>query len=149
MWAIYALLSAFFVATTDPIAKKIMGRASDEYIIGWLILFFSVPFLGIVYFSHSFLPFKSSLTLNFNLSTCAAGFFERISLFLHRNSALAWQQWTDLDRLLLVCEMHTPFKCQTRPVGAAVQHISLSRRRPRVRIPHGSPAIFATYFYAG
>lgn len=52
MWVIYALLSAFFVATTDPIAKKILAKNGDEYIIGWAIVFLSTPFLAWPCFAH-------------------------------------------------------------------------------------------------
>lgn len=60
MWVIYSLLSAFFVATTDPIAKKIL-RHSDEYIVGWSGIALSTPFLAILYFSYNTVPFNSDL----------------------------------------------------------------------------------------
>ena len=50
MWAIYAILSAIFIATTDPVAKRAL-KASDEYVVGWLLLVFSLTFLG----AYSFL----------------------------------------------------------------------------------------------
>ena len=61
MWAIYALLSAFFAATGDPIAKKALGRSVDEYTIGWLTLLISTPFLAAVYFSHRVEPLNYGL----------------------------------------------------------------------------------------
>lgn len=61
MWAIYAFLSAFFVAATDPIAKKTLSTHGDEYLVSWLMLFLSTPFLAIYYFSHRIAPFNSDL----------------------------------------------------------------------------------------
>jgi len=51
MWAIYAFLSAFFVATTDPIAKRNL-KADDEYVVGWMLLAVSSVFLGVYYFFY-------------------------------------------------------------------------------------------------
>lgn len=50
MWAIYALLSAFFAATSDPVAKKSLKNGVDEYIVGWATILFSTPFLAIFCF---------------------------------------------------------------------------------------------------
>jgi len=50
MWAFYALLSAFFAASIDPVAK-IALRKSDAYIVGWFGLLFSIPFLAISFFT--------------------------------------------------------------------------------------------------
>ncbi len=52
MWAVYALLSAFFIATTDPIAKSILKGNVDECLVGWWMILLSTPFLAILYFSH-------------------------------------------------------------------------------------------------
>lgn len=60
MWAVYALLSAFFVSTTDPIAKKIL-KDGDEYIVGWAMLALSIPFLAVFYFSHKIAPLNPGL----------------------------------------------------------------------------------------
>lgn len=60
MWAIYAFLSAFFVAATDPIAKTLLKR-SDEYLVGWLVLLLSTPFLAIPFFSHRIEVFSPNL----------------------------------------------------------------------------------------
>lgn len=51
MWVIYAFLSAFFVAATDPIAKRVL-KTSDEYIVGWAMILLSTPFLAILYLIH-------------------------------------------------------------------------------------------------
>lgn len=51
MWAFYALLSAFFAATIDPIAKFALKK-SDEYLVGWFGFLFSLPFLAILFFSN-------------------------------------------------------------------------------------------------
>jgi len=62
MWAIYALLSAFFAASCDPIAKRVLSlRDGDEYLIGWAGLILSTPFLAILYFSHPIAPFSPAL----------------------------------------------------------------------------------------
>jgi len=62
MWAIYAFLSAFFIASTDPITKKILNdKDGDEYLVGWLMLLLSTPFLGIFYFSHNGVVFSWAL----------------------------------------------------------------------------------------
>ena len=60
MWAIYALLSAFFAATTDPIAKSAL-KQSDEYFVGWAMLSLSTPFLAILYFFGPRPPFDPGL----------------------------------------------------------------------------------------
>ncbi len=44
LWVIYALSSAFFLATTDALTKKSL-EDSDEYFVAWVRLFFSSPFL--------------------------------------------------------------------------------------------------------
>jgi len=49
MWAFYALLSAIFAASIDPVAK-IALRKSDEYLVGWFGLLFSLPFLAVPFF---------------------------------------------------------------------------------------------------
>ncbi|MDP2912917.1 MAG: DMT family transporter [Candidatus Omnitrophota bacterium] len=60
MWAIYAFLSAFFVATTDPIAKRALG-ASDEYVVGWLSLVVSSFFLSFFWFFSKAPPLNAEL----------------------------------------------------------------------------------------
>lgn len=62
MWAIYALLSAFFAASCDPIAKRLLVlRDGDEYLIGWAGPLLSIPFLAIFYFSHPVAPLNPGL----------------------------------------------------------------------------------------
>ncbi len=50
MWAFYALLSAIFAASIDPVAKVSL-RKSDEYLVGWFGLLFSLPFLAVPFFA--------------------------------------------------------------------------------------------------
>jgi uncharacterized membrane protein len=62
MWVIYALLSAFFVATTDPIAKRsLLSKRCDEYLVGYFAVFFSVPFLYAYAISGSPIELNSGL----------------------------------------------------------------------------------------
>lgn len=61
MWVIYALLSAFFIASTDPIAKKALKGSSDEYLVGWFIIFFSTPFLALSYLFYAPVLFGPAL----------------------------------------------------------------------------------------
>ena len=49
MWFYYALITAFSQATSDAITKKTLQRA-DEYIVAWLRLLSSVPYLLIALF---------------------------------------------------------------------------------------------------
>lgn len=49
MWFYYALITAFSQATSDAITKKTLQRA-DEYIVAWLRLLSSVPYLIIALF---------------------------------------------------------------------------------------------------
>lgn len=44
IWIIYALLSAFFLATSDALTKKAV-REQDEYLVAWFRLFFTLPIL--------------------------------------------------------------------------------------------------------
>lgn len=60
MWALYAFLSAFFVATTDPIAKRSLKK-DDEYVVGWMLLAVSSVFLGAYYFSRGAIHIKPGL----------------------------------------------------------------------------------------
>lgn len=60
MWAFYALVSAFFAASIDPIAKFALKK-SDEYLVGWFGLLFSVPFLAILFFSNKLPAFDPAL----------------------------------------------------------------------------------------
>lgn len=49
MWFYYAIITAFSQATSDAITKKTLQRA-DEYIVAWLRLLSSVPYLLIALF---------------------------------------------------------------------------------------------------
>jgi len=44
MWVVYALLTAFFFATSDALTKKAL-RSRDEYFIAWLRLLSTLPVL--------------------------------------------------------------------------------------------------------
>lgn len=80
MWAIYALLSAFCVATTDPIAKRALSKGADEYTVGWLMMAISVPFL-VVYCLFNGGPAPATLPL---LATLAAIIpFEIVAMVLY------------------------------------------------------------------
>jgi len=61
MWVIYALLSAFFVAASDPIAKKALGQSGDEYVMGLANFLFSLPFLAVLFFSYKAAPLSPGL----------------------------------------------------------------------------------------
>lgn len=43
-WVLYALLSAFFLATSDALTKKAV-KDEDEYLVAWFRLFFTLPVL--------------------------------------------------------------------------------------------------------
>lgn len=43
-WVVYALLSAFFLATSDALTKRVV-RDEDEYLVAWFRLFFTLPVL--------------------------------------------------------------------------------------------------------
>lgn len=44
LWVFYALLSAFFLATSDALTKRAV-KYEDEYLIAWFRLFFTLPVL--------------------------------------------------------------------------------------------------------
>lgn len=60
MWVTFALLSALFAATTDPLAKRAL-KYGDEYIVGWAILAFSTPFLALFCLLNKMAPFNIGL----------------------------------------------------------------------------------------
>jgi len=60
MWAFYALLSAFFAASIDPVAK-IALRKSDAYLVGWFGLLFSLPVLAVFFFISGIPAFSPGL----------------------------------------------------------------------------------------
>ncbi|MEK6538243.1 MAG: DMT family transporter [Nitrospirota bacterium] len=48
-WIIYALITAFSIATADAISKKAMIR-SHEYVVAWVRQGYALPFLAVVFF---------------------------------------------------------------------------------------------------
>lgn len=44
MWILYALLTAFFLATSDALTKQVLA-SRDEYFVAWARLLFSLPLL--------------------------------------------------------------------------------------------------------
>src|SRR3972149_3808737 len=48
-WIVYALITAFSIATADAISKKAMIR-SHEYVIAWVRQGYTLPFLAVVFF---------------------------------------------------------------------------------------------------
>lgn len=44
MWILYALLTAFFLATSDALTKQVLA-SRDEYFVAWARLLFSLPVL--------------------------------------------------------------------------------------------------------
>ncbi|MBI4838440.1 MAG: EamA family transporter [Nitrospirae bacterium] len=47
LWVIYAFLTAFLLATSDALTKRILFSVKDEYLVAWLRLLFSLPLLMI------------------------------------------------------------------------------------------------------
>lgn len=47
MWVIFALISAFTLATSDALTKKAL-KDSNEYLAAWFRLFFSLPLLVVI-----------------------------------------------------------------------------------------------------
>ncbi len=47
MWVIYAFLTAFLLATSDALTKRLLLSVKDEYLVAWLRLLFSLPLLMI------------------------------------------------------------------------------------------------------
>jgi drug/metabolite transporter (DMT)-like permease len=47
LWIIYALLTAFMLATSDAISKKMLA-VRDEYLVAWMRLLFALPLLLII-----------------------------------------------------------------------------------------------------
>jgi len=44
LWILFALLTAFFLATSDALTKRILAKR-DEYFVAWARMFFSMPLL--------------------------------------------------------------------------------------------------------
>ena len=52
LWALYSLLSGFFLATSDALTKK--AQLNDPYIISWSRSFFALPVaLAVLFFSNT------------------------------------------------------------------------------------------------
>jgi len=49
VWVIFALISAFTLATSDALTKKAL-KDSNEYLAAWFRLFFSLPLLLAILF---------------------------------------------------------------------------------------------------
>lgn len=77
-WFIYALLSAFFLATSDALTKR-AARDEDEYLVAWFRLCFTLPIFIILYF---FIPLPD-LDREFFLSFAIALPLEIITVFLY------------------------------------------------------------------
>jgi drug/metabolite transporter (DMT)-like permease len=50
LWVIFALTSAFAVATSDALVKNALREDGNEYLVAWFRLLFSLPLLGIIWF---------------------------------------------------------------------------------------------------
>jgi drug/metabolite transporter (DMT)-like permease len=50
LWVVFALVSAFSLATSDALVKKSMRKESNEYLVAWFRLLFSLPPLIIIWF---------------------------------------------------------------------------------------------------
>ena len=48
MWVVFALISAFTLATSDALTKKAL-KDSNEYLVAWFRFFFSLPLLLILW----------------------------------------------------------------------------------------------------
>ncbi|MBU4321262.1 MAG: DMT family transporter [Thermodesulfovibrionales bacterium] len=48
MWVVFALISAFTLATSDALTKKAL-KNSNEYLVAWFRFFFSLPLLLIIW----------------------------------------------------------------------------------------------------
>ena len=61
-WVIYALITAFSIATADAISKKALVR-SNEYVIAWVRQGYSLPFLVVVFFFIDIPPLDNTFWL--------------------------------------------------------------------------------------
>lgn len=50
LWVVFALASAFTVATSDALVKKALREVNNEYLAAWFRLIFSLPLLCIIWF---------------------------------------------------------------------------------------------------
>jgi len=77
-WVFLSLLSAFALATSDAFTKKVLN-GSNEYLIAWFRLLFSVPFLVILWL---FIPVPK-LDIEFYLAFVCALPLEIIAMVLY------------------------------------------------------------------
>lgn len=77
-WVVYALLSAFFLATSDALTKR-AAKDEDEYLVAWFRLFFTLPVLIILFFFIT----VPDLDERFFLSFALALPLEIITVFLY------------------------------------------------------------------
>ena len=61
-WVIYALVTAFSIATADAISKKALVR-SNEYVIAWVRQGYSLPFLVVAFFFIDIPPLDNTFWL--------------------------------------------------------------------------------------
>ena len=61
-WVIYALITAFSIATADAISKKALVR-SNEYVIAWVRQGYSLPFLVVAFFIIDIPPLDNTFWL--------------------------------------------------------------------------------------
>ena len=61
-WVIYALITAFSIATADAISKKALVR-SNEYVIAWVRQGYSLPFLVVAFFFIDIPPLDNTFWL--------------------------------------------------------------------------------------
>jgi len=61
-WIVYALITAFSIATADAISKKAMIR-SHEYVIAWVRQGYTLPFLAVVFFFIEIPPLDNTFWL--------------------------------------------------------------------------------------
>lgn len=79
IWVYFALLSAFSLASSDALTKRALNDHSDEYLIAWLRLVFSLPLL---LFSFFFIPIPD-LTVEFYIFFIIALPLEITSIILY------------------------------------------------------------------
>lgn len=78
VWVFYALLSAFFLATSDALTKRAV-KEEDEYLVAWFRLFFTLPVLIPLFF---LIPIPA-LDKSFYLAFSTAIPLEIITVFLY------------------------------------------------------------------
>ncbi|MCX5686601.1 MAG: DMT family transporter [Candidatus Omnitrophica bacterium] len=151
MWVLYALLSAFFAASTDPIAKRILSKTGDEYLVGWFSILLSTPFLGIYFFSNKIAPVSPELIRIIILYVLP---FEFFTAFLYYRAL----KLTDISLSVPFLALTPVFVVFTgllflgeriRPVGIAgiilitIGVYSINIKEARTSLAHPIKAIFA------